>query len=172
MKNPSAKNYIVGENSPQPTVIEFADDATIDDAKRAAIEHGLTTETDPTKLQVYVEDDESDVEGSQLLRDLPTKGKRRRIYCGRCRKLVTVTVHFDCREVRSKFWAGSRLQRVIDWATRELELSDADADDLVLRLNSGDGDPLDLDFLLASVVRHGGKCAIAFFLTPDVLVNG
>lgn len=166
------KTYIVGETSTTPMSIEFPDNATIDDVKKAAIKHGLTTETDLEKLEAFAEEIEESFEGNHLIRELPWKHKRRRFFCGRCSKLVKVTIHFECKSVQSKFWAGARVQRVLDWALEELGLTGSDADDLVLRFGKDDSAAVDTDLLLGSLATRRGGCELEFYLTPEVLVNG
>lgn len=168
----STKVYIVGENSTDPIRVEFPHDATINDVKKAAIEHGLATETDLEKLEAFAEEIDESYPGNHLIKDLPWKQKRRRFFCGRCSKLVKVTIHFECKSVHSKFWAGARVQRVLDWALKELGLTGSDADDLVLRFGKDDSAPVDTDLLLGSLVTRRGGCELEFYLTPEVLVNG
>jgi len=163
------KVYIQGENSPTPKALELPEEATADDVKQAAIDHGLTTETDLGKLNLFADDVEDELGGSTSIANYRKGNSPLRFFCGRCR-LVEVKVRHEGQRAASRFWAGARIRRIVDWATREFGLTGADAENLVLRRRDGQ-DALEEAVLIGSLVTPG-HCELKLHLTPDVLVQG
>lgn len=145
------------------TVAEHASDADI----KAAILAAVPPEHVASDLDVF---DEADDDGTS--RDLADKEelKRGRVFhVGRC-KQVQVTVRYAGRAVERRFPPVTRIGRILRWATKELGIHGADANELVLQVAGSSTQPTK-DQHVGSFLE-AGTCSAVFDLVRSYTVNG
>ncbi len=126
------------------------------------------------EAEVEVPDDgDADIEsqpiaGERRLRDL-TGGPAVSIHCHHCRQIRT-TVNYHSRSIERKLPPSTRATKVLRWAKRKFELTDADADNLVLFLCDGGEQVRGTDHL--GELTSGGKCEIRFDLSKEHNIEG
>lgn len=154
------------------TLAEVADNATLDDVRRAAL--ATIPEAQRTKdLEVTFErndDDDIDGDGDDEERD----GKSDvidglRVHVGRCKK-VEVTVRYFGKSKTRKFVPSARIKRVKNWATKVFEVPAAEAARHSLRLPDTT-EELAADVHVGTLVLKG-TCGVVLDLVPSDRING
>lgn len=147
-------------------VVKVAEHASEADIK-AAILAVIPPEHAAPDLDVFDEADDDDAS-----RDLTDKEELARglvFHVGRC-KQVQVTVRYAGRVVERRFPPVTRIGRILRWATKELGISNADANELVLQVAGSTTQPTK-DQHVGSFVEVGTCCAV-FDLVRSYTVNG
>ncbi|WP_312563955.1 hypothetical protein [Diaphorobacter sp.] len=144
-------------------VAEHASDADI----KGAILVAIPPEHAATDLEVF---DEADDDGtSRDFADNELLERGRIFHVGRC-KQVQVTVRYAGRVVERRFPPVTRIGRILRWATKELGISGADANELVLQVAGSTTQPTK-DQHVGSFVE-AGTCGAVFDLVRSYTVNG
>lgn len=147
-------------------VVKVAEHASEADIK-AAILAAIPPEHAAPDLEVF---DEADEDGAS--RDSADKEQLERgrvFHVGRC-KQVQVTVRYAGRVVERRFPPVTRIGRILRWATKELGISGADANELVLQVAGSTTQPTK-DQHVGSFVE-AGTCGAVFDLVRSYTVNG
>jgi hypothetical protein len=144
-------------------VAEHASEADIKAAILAALPPGHAA----PDLEVF---DEADDDGaSREFADNESLERSRVFHVGRC-KQVQVTVRYAGRVVERRFPPVTRVGRILRWATKELGISSADANELVLQVAGSTTQPTK-DQHVGSFV-DADTCGATFDLVRSYTVNG
>lgn len=147
-------------------VVKLAEHASQADIK-AAIRAALPPEHAAPDLEVF---DEADDDGaSREFADNESLERGRVFHVGRC-KQVQVTVRYAGCVVERRFPPVTRVGRILRWATKELGISGADANELVLQVAGSATQPTK-DQHVGSFVE-AGTCGAIFDLVRSYTVNG
>ena len=96
-------------------------------------------------------------------------GRSCHLFFYRCRS-VCVSVNYKCDTEHRHFSPHVKLKRILKWAKRKFNLTDCEADNLILRLCEGN-DRLRLHQRLGEVIQ-GECCNVCFDLVHDYRVEG
>lgn len=144
-------------------VAEHASEADI----RAAVLAAILPQHAAPDLEVF---DEADDDGtSREFAENEHLERGRVFHVGRC-KQVQVTVRYAGRMVERRFPPVTRIGRVLRWATKELGISVADSNELVLQVAGSTSQPTK-DQHVGSFVE-GDTCGAVFDLVRTYTVNG
>lgn len=132
---------------------------------------------DPNLSAYGTEDDADDGDGDidreplspgTALREI---GKERTaaIHCHHCRQ-IQVTVNYRKESIRRKFPPSARARKVLRWAKRKLQLTDADADNLSLFL-CGSGTQIRETTHLGEITAPD-SCELCFDVSKDRNIEG
>lgn len=116
------------------------------------------------KVYVYLEDQDDD-DAFERLKEIPD-GLRVQLHS---EKGIDVAVRYAGRDVRRTFRPSATVQRVKQWATKELGLQPSDAAELMLQV-AGTSNRPDPDVHIGSIAK--GEKTITFDLVPSPRVNG
>lgn len=153
------------------TLAEVADNATLADARRAAL--AAIPEAQRTKdLEVTFErNDDDDIDGvddeERDAKIVVIDGLR--VHVGRCKK-VEVTVRYFGKPKTRKFVPSARIKRVKNWATKVFEVPAAEAARHSLRLPDTT-EELAADVHVGTLVLKG-TCGVVLDLVPSDRING
>ena len=109
--------------------LDVPDGVTAADVARLARETGLAR-PDDDDLAVYLEDDDEPLDPAAVL---PTSGGPCHVHVGP-RARISVTVHYNGRHVGKAFSPAATLARVRDWAGRQLNIPETEAERAVLQV--------------------------------------
>lgn len=140
------------------------------DAIKAACLAALPPNLRAPDLEVFDESETSDDGNADLeaAETAKTRGQARRLHIGRCKR-VSVKVRYAGRSVERKFSPAATIERVKNWAARELQIAKQDATELALQLAGSDVQP-PRDKHVGCFV--GKSCDVVFDLVRAYTVNG
>ena len=147
-------------------VVKVAENASEADIK-AAILAAIPPEQAAPDLEVFDEADSDD--RSPDAADKAQLERFRVVHVGRCKE-VQVTVRYAGRVVERRFPPVTHIARILQWAIKDLGISCADANELVLQVAGSTIQPTK-DQHVGSFIT-AGTCGAVFDLVRSYTVNG
>jgi hypothetical protein len=157
-----------------PVVVDARSDQRVEDLLRSAGITDLTGQAVFVGESVAEDDDDSAVDAHEVADARKTLnelglGRTGHVHCYRCRR-VSVDVNYKCDTRQRTFPPAATVQRVLRWAKRTFRLTDADAENLLLRICDSD-ERLRLNQRLGELVTSPA-CSVCFDLVHDQRVEG
>ena len=161
--------YLDGEGLKEAKIIEFDSEMKISGiAKEFEKITGLQS-SGKSDVACFLDDDEVELDQSLTI-ELAKLKKRSHVHCHRCKK-VKVVVVYNGKEEAFDFGPNTKAEKVFKKSVKKFDITKSDASNLVLRLESGQGEILQDDDRIGSFVSHS-TCHLTLYLTPKKQVQG
>lgn len=167
--------FVQGEGKREIRVLELPADATVRELVEAAQAQGVASQNGGghgggNAVAVYAEDGDAPLPAGATL-EAAGLGNHSSVHLSRCAR-VSVTVHYNGRDLSETFGPGVPMHRVKEWAVgnKGFNLNPVDAAEHVLQL-TGSSDRPDEDVHIGSLVGAAG-CKVEFDLVAKVRVEG
>ena len=171
----SLQIFVQGEGKREIRVLELPPHSTVHELAKAAQSHGLAPFSVSDKeagdtVAVYAEGGDAALPAGATLEAVGV-GNHSSVHLSRCTR-VSVTVHYNGRNVSETFGPGVPMRRVKEWAVGKngFDLNPVDAAEHALQL-TGTSDRPDEDVHIGSLVGTSG-CQVEFDLVAKVRVEG
>ncbi|MDI1233377.1 MAG: hypothetical protein PSX81_03735 [bacterium] len=162
--NKSIQIFLHSENTKEPKLVDVAENATVDQICMKNNEVFHNPDDSEVKFLVFNEDEDAPIEKKMGKIE---NGKRPRIHCHRCSK-VDVSVNYMDKTISLSSSPSFTIHKIRFKAAKELNISEADAADLVIMFNN---EVLSDTSHIGSYVSYP-DCKIKLSLVPDKRVNG
>ena len=165
--HPEGSKPVVAKTEADQTIGELLRNAGIEPGEDLHVFIGDVPD-DASRDEVDEDDEIGPVRTDDRVKDVELK-RHGHLTCHRC-PVIKVSVEYNCENVGRRFRPTATVSRVIAWARRRLNLDEAAATDLVLRI-SGRNEDLRPDTRLGELVS-GESCSLSFDLVAPALING
>lgn len=160
--------YLHGEQLKDDKIIKVSNNQSVRDLLKSFLDFSKLG-SDVNEIKLYLEDKEDFKDQNLNVMEIGIK-RHSHIHCHRCRH-ISLTVTYNGQNKDRKFAPSATGKRILKWAIKEFEISESDAANLVLRINSPLGEILQSYGHIGSFV-HFPHCKITLFLTPNIQVQG